>query len=143
MDEQMRELREAQIKRSCDRYAAKLAAGRGGLRRDGNAEAQAANYAAGNILLNRLRSGTAEVLDRFGVPTIVRPFYYSYILALGKRDRRMWSETQLRNEGRILVSLWVSRGLKRDVLLAVAQDVLCLNLADSEPRPCASGEAGV
>jgi hypothetical protein len=143
MDEEKIRLREARFKRSCDRYAQKLAAGRGALRRDGDVDAQSAKYQAGFAEVNRQRSATAEVLDRFGVPTIVRPFYYSYILALGKRDRKMWSETQLGNEGRILVSLWVSRGLRRDVLLAIAQDVLGLDLAGAEPLACASVKAGV
>jgi hypothetical protein len=141
MYEQATELREAQARRSCERYAARLTAGRGGLRRDGNAEAQAANYAAGNLLLSRLRSATADVLDKYGVPTIVRPYYYSFILALAKRDRILWSEVQRRNEGRILVSLWTSRGLKREVLLAITQDVLLLNLADTESEACTSVKA--
>lgn len=140
VDEQTIEMREARVRRSCDRYAAKLAAGRGGLRRDGDAEAQAANYAAGNILLQRLRSETAKVLDTFGVPTIVRPYYYGFILALGKRDRQMWSATQLRGEARVLVSLWVSRGLREDVLLAVARDVLDLVLTDPNPASCQTGK---
>ena len=143
MDEEKIQLREARFKRSCDRYAQKLAAGRGAVRRDGDVDEQSARYQAGFAEVHRQRSATAEVLDRFGVATIVRPIYYSYALALGKLVRREWSEQQLVCEGRLLANTWGSRGLRPDVIATIAKDVLGLDLAGVEPAACAPDKAAL
>lgn len=143
MDENMEKLREAQFQRGCDRYADKLAAGRGGLRRDGNAEAQVRNYVSGNLVLQRLRSDTAKVLDAVGVSSIVRPYYYGFALALGRRSRELWSTEQLLREGRALLSVWEARGLERAALLSIAKEVLSLDLTDTESQACARRESDI
>jgi hypothetical protein len=99
-------------------------------------EAQAVNYTVGQTRVRQLRADTAVVLDGFGVPGIVRPFYYDFVLTVAKRDRALWSESHLRVEARVQVDLWVGRGLKREVLLAVARQVLGMDLTAPDPAPC-------
>jgi hypothetical protein len=117
-------------------YALKLALGHVAGRRDGNVNAQAANYATAQALLSRLRAATAAVLDRERVPILVRPFYYDFVLKLAKRDRELWDEVHRRSEARVQIDLWVGRGLARDVLLAVASEVLGMDLSVPDPGPC-------
>ena len=136
MDFDKKKLRQDREDWGCEKYALKLAAGRGARRIDGDVEAQALNYTAGLARVRQLRSDTAAVLDGFGVPGIVRPFYYDFVLSVAKRDRVLWNEAQLRAEARVLVDLWAGRGLKRDILLAVARQVLGLDLSSPDPDPC-------
>jgi len=117
-------------------YALKLAAGQVAGRSDGNIEAQAANYATAQVMMSRLRAETAAVLDRHGVQTIVRPFYYSFVLKLARRDRQLLNEAHKRAEARVQLVLWAGRGLKRDVMVAVAREVLDMDLDAPEPAPC-------
>jgi hypothetical protein len=139
MDESIQAVREAHFRRSCDRYAARLAAGRVRARRDGDFAAQVSNYVAANARTHQIRSGTAAVLDAAGVSNIVRPYYYSFALALGRRSRELWSARQLAAEARILVELWRSRGLVHSVLSAIAGEVFGILLVDTGPAPCAGG----
>jgi hypothetical protein len=117
-------------------YALKLAMGRVAGRSDGNIEAQAANYASAQVMMSRLRAETAAVLDKHGVPMIVRPFYYSFALKLARRDRQLLNEAHKRAEARVQVQLWAGRGLKRDVMMAVAREVLNMDLDAPDPAPC-------
>ena len=111
-----------------------------GGRRDGNVNAQAVNYATAQALLSRLRAETAAVLDRERVPILVRPYYYDFVMKLARRDRELWDEAHRRAEARVQVDLWAGRGLKRDVLLAVAREVLNMNLSAPDPGPCQGSE---
>jgi len=129
--------------RTAERYASKLFAGSGGRRRDGNFQAQAERFALGVARTTRLRADTGTELDAFGVPTIMRPFYYSFALRLDKLCREEWSESSLWTEGHILVSTWVARGLSREVLLSIAQDLFNINLAKSEPPTCTTAAEAV
>ena len=78
--------------RVSENYARKVAMGRVAKRRDGNLEAQAMNYAEAQARLARLRADVGALLDSAGVPTIVRPFYYSFALTVARRDRQLNSE---------------------------------------------------
>lgn len=129
--------------RMIENYAARLRAGQIGCRRDGLTKTQTARYAAGVARTKLLRAQAGAVLDAAGVPTIVRPFYYSFALKLGKLDRNAWGESAKRDEGLILVSMWVARGLSRAVLLEVARMLFNLDLSHVEPPACAPAEAGV
>ena len=136
MDDDLKKLKQDRAESVCERYALKLAAGTGACRRDGDVEAQALNYTAAQARLRQLRTDTGAVLDGFGVPGTVRPFYYDFVMTVTKRDRVLWNEAHLRDEARVQVDLWVGRGLKRDVLLAVARQVLGMDLAAPDPDPC-------
>jgi hypothetical protein len=129
--------------RMIENYAARLRAGQMGCRRDGLTKAQTERYAAGVARIKRIRAETGAVLDAAGVPTIVRPFYYSFALKLGKIDRNAWGDCAKRDEGLILVSTWVARGLSRAVLLEIARVLFNLDLSHVEPPACAPGKAGV
>ncbi len=130
-------------KRAAERYAVKLTLGVGAGRRDGDYKAQAEHFALAVARTTRLRADTAAVMDTIGVHTIVRPFYYSFAMRLDKLTREQWSEHSLWTEAHILVTTWVSRGLSREVLLAIARDLFNLNLAESEPPACATGTEAV
>jgi hypothetical protein len=136
MDDSLKKLKQDRAERVCKKYALKLAGGSGARRVDGDVEAQALNYTAAQARLRQLREDTAAVLDGFGVAGIVRPYYYDFVLTVTKRDRVMWNEAHLRAEARVQVDLWVGRGLKRDVLLAVARQVLGMDLSAPDPDPC-------
>jgi hypothetical protein len=140
MEDHDRDRASERAEQASERYALKLASGRVAGRRDGNVEAQAANYAAAQAVLSRLRAETAAVLDRAGVPMLVRPYYYDFVMKLARRDRELWVEAHRRAEARVQMDLWVRRGLKRDVLLAVAREVLCMDLSASDPGPCQGSE---
>jgi hypothetical protein len=139
----MNEREKDRVERICENYALKLAGGRGAPRRDGDIEAQAANYAAGQARLSQLRADTAAILDREGVPTIVRPYYYGFVLRLAKRDSELMSEHTRRVEGRLQLELWASRGLERNLLAHIALQVLCLDLTGPEPDACAADDTRV
>jgi hypothetical protein len=119
-----------------EKYALKLASGRVAGRSDGDIEMQAANYAAAQAVMCRLRAETARVLDKHGVPMIVRPFYHSFVLKLARRDRELWIEAHRRGEARVQMELWAGRGLKRDVMMAIAREVLNMDLDAPDPAPC-------
>jgi hypothetical protein len=136
MDESLKKLRQDRAEWACKKYAVRLVAGRGACRRDGDAVAQAENYTVAMVRLRQLRADTAAVLDEFGVPGTMRPFYYDFVLTVKKRDRVLWVEAHLRAEARVQVDLWVGRGLRRDILLAVARQVLGMDLSAPDPDPC-------
>jgi hypothetical protein len=131
------------VGRICDNYAVKLSNGRGACRRDGNIKAQAENYAATQARIGRLRAETAAVLEHYKVPTIARPFYYSFVLKLARLDREGLSEQSRRIEGRLQVDLWAGRGLERNTLVEVALQVLCMDLRRDAPDPCGADETRV
>lgn len=120
-------------------YAMRASLGRGTLRKDGDIEAQAANYAESQARLCRLRADVALLLDGAGVPSIVRPFYYSFAQTVARRDRQLNSEFTRRAEARVQVDLWESRGLVRVLLLRVCREVLGLEIS----TPCAESGPGV
>jgi len=136
MEDRKRDRVSERAERDSGNYALKLAGGRVTGRTDGDIEAQAANYAAAQATMCRLRADTAAVLDRHGVPMIVRPFYYSFVLKLARRNRELWIEAHRRAEARVQMDLWAGRGLKRDVLMAVAREVLDMDLNAPDPAPC-------
>jgi hypothetical protein len=129
--------------RMIENYAARLRAGQIGCRRDGLTKAQTERYAAGVVRTKLLRAQTGVVLDAAGVPTIVRPFYYSFALKLGKLDRDAWGESAKREEGQILVQTWMCRGLRRDVMLKIARSVFNLDLSGTGPPACAPARGDV
>lgn len=131
------------VGRSCDNYALKLSNGRGAVRRDGNIRAQAEHYASTQVRMGLLRSMTAVILDSHGVPSIVRPFYYSFVLKLAKFTEQEWSGESLHIEGRLQVDLWAARGLERNILVEVALQVLNMDLTGPEPGSCAADDARV
>jgi hypothetical protein len=139
----MKEAGVDRVGRICDNYAVKLNNGRGAARRDGNIKAQAENYAATQMRMGRLRAETAAVLDRYGVPMIVRPFYYSFVLKLAKLDEQGLSEQTRRLEGRLEVDVWAARGLARNTLVEVALQVLSMDLRRDAPDPCGADETRV
>lgn len=110
-------------------YAARLRAGQMGCRRDGLTKAQTERYAAGVARTKLLRAQAGVTLDGAGVPTIVRPFYDSFALQMGKLDRDAWGESAKRDEALILVQTWTCRGLKKEILLAIARNVFNMELA--------------
>ncbi|HTW91484.1 MAG TPA: hypothetical protein VMH22_07210 [bacterium] len=110
-------------------YAARLRAGQMGARRDGLTEVQKKRYAASMEIVNIERRMAGQVLDTAGVATIVRPFYYSFTLRLGKLCREGWSDHSRRQEAMLLVATWESRGLTRAVLYDIALNVFNLDLA--------------
>jgi hypothetical protein len=143
MKDQERDRVTERAERASEKYALKLASGRVGGRRDGDVELQAANYAAAQAVMGRLRAETAKVLDREGVSALVRPYYYNFVLKLARRDRELWVEAHRRAEARVQMLLWEGRGLRRDVLLAVAREVLNLDLSAPVPAPCQEPKSGL
>ena len=123
----------SRAERMIENYAARLRAGQVGCRRDGLTEAQAQRFAAAVARTNRIRAETAAILDAAGMPMIVRPYYYSFALKLGKLAREAWSEHSRREEARILVSTWTARGLAREVLVAIARDLFSIDPDRAEP----------
>ena len=117
-------------------YAARLRVGQCGHSRVGDVKGQAERYAASVARNKRIRTATGVALGALGVPSIQYPFYYSFALQLGRVDREAWCEHAKRDEGQILVSTWVARGLSREILLGIARNVFNLDLA-VEPGPCA------
>jgi hypothetical protein len=136
MDDRLNEMKRDRAEWACRKYALRLDAGRGACRRDGDKTAQSENYAAAQARLHQLRTDTGVVLDRYGVPGIIRPFYYDFVMKLARRDRELWVEAHRRAEARVQLDLWAGRGLKREVLLAVAREVLGMDLAAPDPAPC-------
>ncbi len=136
MDDSLKKLRQDRAESVCKKYALRLVAGRGACRRDGDVEAQAENYTVAMVRLHQLRADTAAVLDGLGVPGTMRPYYYDFVMTVKKRDRVLWNEFHLRAEARVQVDLWTGRGLRRDVLLAVAREVLGMDLLAPDPDPC-------
>jgi len=136
MDDHLKELKQDRAEWACKKYALRLVAGRGACRGDGDVEAQARNYTAALARVHQLRVDTAAILDSVGVPTTLRPYYYAFILKLAKRDRELWNEAHRRAEARVQLELWAGRGLKRDVLLKVAREVLDMDLTAPDPAPC-------
>ena len=139
----MKERVNDRVERVCENYALKLSLGSGASRRDGDVESQAANYTAGQARVSQLRADTAVLLDREGVPTIVRPYYYDFVLRVAKRDSELLSEHARRVEGRLQLELWASRGLSRNLLAHIALQVLGLDLTGPEPDPCAADDTRV
>jgi len=139
----MKEHEIERVERVCDNYAVKLNNGRGACRRDGNIKAQAEHYATSQVRIGQLRADTADILNREGVPTIVRPFYYSFVLKLAKLDEEELSEEYRRIEGRLQADLWAGRGLQRHLLVEIALQVLNLDLRRAAPDPCDAGDTRV
>jgi len=129
--------------RMIENYAARLRVGQCGYSRVGDLKGQAERYAAAVARNKRIKTATGAVLAGLDEPTIRRPFYHSFALKLGKIDRDAWGEHAKREEGRILVDTWVSRGLTRVALLRIARDVFKLDLTSVEPPACAPAKAGV
>lgn len=136
MDDRLKKLKQDRAEWACKKYALRLVAGRGACRRDGDVEAQAENYTVALARVHQLRVNTAAILDSVGVPTTLRPYYYAFILKLAKRDHVLWIEAHRRAEARVQMDLWTGRGLKRDVLLKVAREVLDMDLTTPDPAPC-------
>jgi len=61
-----------------------------------------------------------QILEPRGVPTWNIPFYLNYARELYRRMRKFSGKT-LENEALILMDKWVSRGLKRDILIEIAK----------------------
>lgn len=122
--------------RMIENYAARLRAGQATGRRDGLTKAQTERYAAAVARTRWIRSETGAVLDAADVPTIVRPFYHSFALKLGKVDRNAWSECGKREEGRLLVETWVARGLSREIVYQIAARLFNLDLSRSVMASC-------
>ena len=139
----MKERDHDRTERVCENYALKLSLGTGASRSDGDIEKQAANYTAGQARISRLRADTAVLLDDEGVPSIVRPYYYDFVLRLAKRDSELVSEHARRVEGRLQLELWAARGLSRNLLAHIALQVLGLDLTGPEPDPCAADDTRV
>lgn len=140
MDDNLKKLKQDRAEWACKKYALRLVMGRVACRRDGDVEAQAENYTAALVRLHQLRADTATVLDSVGVPTTLRPYYYAFIMKLAKRDHMLWLEAHRLAEARVQLELWAGRGLKRDVLLKVAREVLDMDLSTSDPAPCPKPE---
>lgn len=122
--------------RMIENYAARLRAGQATRRRDGLTRAQAERYAVAVARTKWIRAETGAVLAAAGLPMIVRPFYYSFALKLGRLDRNAWSERAKWEEGQILVQTWASRGLRREVMYRIAEKLFNLSLGRSEMASC-------
>jgi len=131
------------VGKSCTNYALKLSKGRGAARRDGDVEAQAAHYATAQQRMGLLRAMTAQVLDSHGVGSIVRPFYYSFILKLARLVEEFSYGESCRIEAMLQLDLWTARGLARDVLIEIAYQVLNMDLGRPACDPCGAVEKGV
>lgn len=136
MDDNLKKLKQDRAEWACKKYALRLVTGRGACRRDGDVEEQVENYTAALARLHQLRADTAAVLDSVGVPTTLRPYYYAFIMKLAKRDHTLWLEAHRIAEARVQLELWAGRGLKHDVLLAVAHKVLGMDLSTPDPATC-------
>ena len=124
--------------RMIENYAARVNVGQcGGGERFGDRKAQAEHYAAAMAHNKRIKGETEVVLDALGVPPMLHFGYHTYAQKLGKIVRNAWGEHAKLEEGRILVLVWQTRGLKPEIMLSIARDVFKLDLTVAEPPACA------
>jgi hypothetical protein len=119
--------------RVCDNYEYKLRTGRMPTRRDHNHVLQAEKFRRAFARYEDVRVAVGLVASRFGVHSIWFPFYYDFGRTLARMQDR-WEITDVqRREARMQLELWVSRGLVREVLEAVAQECFQLDLTGPIP----------
>jgi hypothetical protein len=123
----------SRAERMVENYASRLRVGQCGTpARVGDLKSQAERFAAGVARMRAIDAATTKVTDAEGVATIMRPFYCSFARKLGKLVARAWGDNARRDEGRVLVDVWVARGLCREVLLRIAREVFELELAEGK-----------
>jgi hypothetical protein len=121
------------IRKIADKYEYKLRTGQMPTRRDLDYVRQADGFRRAVVRFEEVRIGVAAVVSRFGVHSIWWPFYYDFGRTLAAmRDRWDMNGVQ-RREARMKLELWVSRGLVREVLEAIAYD--CFDLTLTGPIP--------
>ena len=129
------------IRRIGDKYEYKLRTGQMPTRRDLDHVRQAEGFRRAVAKYEEVRVGVAAVVSRFGVHSIWWPFYYDFGRTLAAmRDRWDINDVQ-RKEARMKLELWVSRGLVREVLEAIAYDCFDLTLTGPIPTLAADTDA--
>lgn len=120
-----------EVERVCEKYEIKLGLGQMPSRVDQDKARQVMRYRAAAAKSEELRKAVAATLCRFGVPTIWWPYYYDFARTLAALGSQGLPEAIQRAEAKLRLELWVSRGLSREALAAVAYD--CLNMDLGEP----------
>ena len=127
--------------RVCDNYEFKLRTGQMPTRRDHDHVLQAEKFRRAFARYEEVRVAVAGVVGRFGVHSIWWPFYYDFGRTLASMHDR-WEITHVqRREARMQLELWVSRGLVREVLEAIAYDCFDLTLTGPIPTLAADTDA--
>ncbi len=122
-----------------ENMAARMAAGRASIRRDGDRGRQLTSYMFSAEQACQLEAGTRMVIDSVGVSIILRPFYFDFARALDKLDRTDMSAPSRYEEVRALVKTWAGRGLDRALLERLACQLIRVDLS----RSCTAEPAGV
>jgi hypothetical protein len=91
-----------------------------------------AHYGSSAVIDDGLLNQVRQVLCSAGVATMLFPYYHSFSRELGKLTREETSLHRLQTEVSWRVTKWVTRGLDRSVLVAIACSVFNIPL-DSSP----------
>ncbi len=127
------------FRQATHRYRQAVQAGSVRARADGDKAAQVAHYAKAQGVAACVDIQVRQVLCEAGIPPAMFLYYFSFSRQVAKLVRG-FSYMTLRNSLPGLVERWVSRGLRRDVLVRICYDVFTISDAVLE-SPNGSGES--
>jgi len=120
------------LSRVVDNYERHLRLGEAGRLSESEIRARVEHYGMAAVMEDRVLNEVRLVLGSAGVPTMFFPYYHAFSRELGRLTREETSLVTLQTETSWRVTKWVTRGLERSVLLAIARDVFNIPV-DSSP----------